>query len=87
MDATKPCEFIGFEAMDATKPCEFIGFGATPPKSGPRGLESSLPGPGKARIFSGLADDMLPGPADWGGGPLRSPQVVHTQRFIGSSVF
>jgi hypothetical protein len=28
MDATKPCEFIGFGAMDATKPYEFIGFGA-----------------------------------------------------------
>jgi hypothetical protein len=28
MDATKPCESIGFGAMDATKPYESIGFGA-----------------------------------------------------------
>ncbi len=28
MDATKPCQFIGFGAMDSTKPYKFIGFGA-----------------------------------------------------------
>ncbi len=51
-----------------------------PPKSGPGWPQSGPLGPGRAWIFIGRVEDLVPGLAGRGGGPLRPPSGCSGER-------